>query len=1017
MTLNKPVKQMVCGMCMLMISLATQAAPATGSGTFFIANGKSHVNPEVIRSGKNRNGQIEFIGYAVFDLSGFAAEKLQKKGISISGNLKIYSGKPTELSVEYLGSFGSGELNVKSGAAWSATPVVVQKALVPTGPSFGAKMTLPTNAVANRFAVFRFKNEMKNSQWDLSALELSFSDEAAVRTLPNPIVSSEVLSDTATLYRKMIPAEKKLDPEWLVSLTERGHELDAAIRGSKADDSLKYIGMPVGGIACGTVVMDGSGQLYAWDIFGGQPKGLINQNVKLPDGYLGFKNGLRKTIRIHDGANYMNPPTVEKFPPSVTQGFSMRVAGGSEFGIGPADWQTVEFEGQWPVGNVTYKDSKSPISIQLEAYSPFIPLHVEDSKLPVTIMSFTLTNGSSKPVSVEFDGWLGLPGKRAQLHAESFDTTATGFSLTVPKAGKRRGGSMGFTVVGDAKAFKKEGINGLRVSATLAPGESKTIPFLISWNFGHHAYAFKFKSAVDVSRYAVDHFKALSSQTERWVETWNDTSLPQWFMDRSMAPASTMQTANLQYAGERFWAWEGIGAGKGTCTHVWAYAQAMARLFPSLERNLREITDFGKYQLPDGGVPFRPSKSKQVAIDGQCGTVLRSYREHLISMDDQFLKRNWPAIKKAVNYLIEFDKNDDAYDGLLDGEQHNTLDAEWYGKVHVLCSLYLAALRAGEEMAIDMGDQKFQKLCHDTYAMGSKNIEKLYNGEYYVQIEDPNHAAAIGVGPGVYIDQVYGQFWANQVGLGRLYNQEHIRSALNAIWKYNYLTDVGPFREVFRPGRFYAWKGDGGVLMCTWPNGGLREDFQTHWQYGYFNEIMSGFEHQLAANMIAERDPELLTKGLAIMRTVHDRYAPEKRNPYNEIEFSDFYARAMASYGSFLAACGFEYNGPAGMIGFDPVIHPENFRAPFTAAEGWGTFSQTIGTDGLKAELRVNWGSLKLESLRLNPRNVLVKQVDVTLGGKSVNATLVQHEKGISVKLDARVSIAAGQTMTVVLRY
>jgi hypothetical protein len=387
-----------------------------------------------------------------------------------------------------------------------------------------------------------------------------------------------------------------------------------------------------------------------------------------------------------------------------------------------------------------------------------------------------------------------------------------------------------------------------------------------------------------------------------------------------------------------------------------------------------------------------------------------------MSVDDAFLTRNWPSIKKALNYLIEFDKNDDAYDGLLDGEQHNTLDAEWYGKVHVLCSLYLAALRAGEEMAIDRGDADFQKLCRDTYEMGRTNIEKLYNGEYYVQIEDPAHPDAIGVGPGVYIDQVYGQFWANQVGLGRLYNPEHIRSALHAIWKYNFLTDVGPFREVFKPGRFYAWKGDGGVLMCTWPNGGITETQRQFWTFGYFNEVMSGFEHQLAAHMIAERDPELLTKGLAILRTVHDRYAPAKRNPYNEVEFSDFYARAMASYGSFLAACGFEYNGPSGVIGFDPVIHPENFRAPFTAAEGWGTYSQSFSANGMKAELSVTWGRVSVQTLRLNPQERDGKKEIVMLEGKRLEAHQVIDGDGVSVELAMPVSIAAGQTLRIVLQ-
>ncbi|MDF7825977.1 GH116 family glycosyl hydrolase [Pontiellaceae bacterium B12227] len=1011
----KKVEKCFWGLCLLVFVAAAQAVPLMDSGTFFVSSGKPQVNETLIRSGKNNNGQIAFVGYTTFDLSDIAG-KAAEGGISLSGNLKVFQGKPSGLIVEFLGTYGDGALNLTSGAEWSATEAVASQPVSPKGNTFVVQMGLPADELVSRYAVFRFRNEQKASQWDLSSITLSLADATATPAAQKTAEPSRNPMETAELYAKMVPAEKELDPDWVKSLTERGHPLDAAIRGSKKDDSLKYIGMPVGGIACGSLIIDGAGQLYAWDIFGAQPKGIINQDVKLPDGYLGFKNGLRKTIRIHDGANFMNPPTVDKFPPPVKSGFALKVKGGSEFAMDSRDWKTVEFEGQWPVGNVTYKDSDSPVSVQLAAYSPFIPLNVEDSKLPATVMAYTLVNNSSEPVSVEFDGWLDLPGKNAKLQAESYKD-ATGFSLDVPKAGKNKGGSMGLTVVGAAKPVQRNGANALRVSEKLAPGESKIIPFLITWRFSHDAYTKKFSNSSAVAAYVAGNYDRLSSNTLRWAKTWNDTSLPQWFIDRAMAPASTMQTANLQYAGERLWGWEGIGAGSGTCTHVWGYAQAMARLFPSLERNLREVTDFGLYQMKDGGVPFRPSRDKtKVAIDGQCGTVLRSYREHQMSADQEFLKRNWPSIKKAVNYLIEFDKNDDAYDGLLDGEQHNTLDAEWYGKVHVLCSLYLATLRAGEEMAIDMGDTKFQKLCRDTYDMGSKNIEKLFNGEYYIQIEDPNHADAIGVGPGVYIDQVYGQFWANQVGLGRLYNEEHIRSALNAIWRYNYLSDVGPFREVFKKGRFYAWEGDGGLIMCSWPHGGITEKQREFWTFGYFNEVMSGFEHQVAAHMIAERDPELLTKGLAIMRTIHDRYAPAKRNPYNEIEFSDFYARAMASYGSFLAACGFTYNGPEGVIGFDPVIHPENFRAPFTAAEGWGTFSQTVGADEMKAELAVNWGKLKLQTIDLNPLDLNVSGVDVTYDGKVLKAKWIKSETGVSVELDAPVSIAAGKAMNVVLK-
>ncbi|MDF7825978.1 GH116 family glycosyl hydrolase [Pontiellaceae bacterium B12227] len=861
-------------------------------------------------------------------------------------------------------------------------------------------------------------------------------------------VSADSLTtiDPAALYRKTIPEDKQLDPAWVESLTQRGHALDRGITGSKNDDSLKYIGMPVGGIACGTVYLNGDGRLYVWDLWSDGHIGVVQQVIPLPEGFPNWRK--RNDVPVHCGANYMKPPTIEDFPPSFAQGFGLRFADGSLKKFEAADWDAVEFAGTWPIGTVSYKDSKSPVRAELKAYSPFVPLNLEDSSMPVTIMSYTLTNTSGEPVSAELVGWLENMSNppdsdKAGSVASKSGLTLLSHDCAIKAKMKREGtfdhsGTMALSYLGTGQKATVEQIPGIAADVVLKPGESREYTFLISWNFpvvrikdsykpktiAHkNEYSARFKDATAVAEHVAENFDRLSSQTELWVKTWNDSTLPQWLLDRTIVTANTLQTANCNIladgAGGRFWAWEGIRVCHGTCTHVWHYAQAMARLFPELERNLREKTDYGFALQPNGVVPYRGTlkagEGGGIAIDGQAGTVLRSYREHLTSADDTFLKNNWPKIKLALEYLINFDCNDGDFDGMLHGKQHNTLDASWYGKVHAISSLYIAALRAGEEMAQRMGDAEFETLCRDLYSKGSKNIGKLYNGEYYVQEEDPKHPEAIGVGPGVYIDQVIGQFWANQLGLGRLYNEEHIQSALNTLWKYNFVPDVRSFRDTFRKGRYYAWEGDAGLIMCSWPNGGLKDDFMNHWQYDYFNECMSGFEYQAAAHMVAEGTPELITQGLAVTRAIHDRYAPEKRNPYNEIECSDHYARAMSSYAVFLAACGFTYDGPAGLIGFDPVIHPEDFRAPFTAAEGWGTFSQTVGEKEMTAELGVNWGKLKLQTLKLNPMDLKVKSIDVTLNGKKISAELVSHEGGVSVELNTPITIEAGQSVGIVM--
>ena len=58
-------------------------------------------------------------------------------------------------------------------------------------------------------------------------------------------------------------------------------------------------------------------------------------------------------------------------------------------------------------------------------------------------------------------------------------------------------------------------------------------------------------------------------------------------------------------------------------------------------------------------------------------------------------------------------------DGLLEGRQYNTLDAAWYGPMGWLSGMYLAALAAGEAMAVEMGDTDFATQCRTIIDRGS----------------------------------------------------------------------------------------------------------------------------------------------------------------------------------------------------------------------------------------------------------------------------------------------------------
>ncbi len=538
---------------------------------------------------------------------------------------------------------------------------------------------------------------------------------------------------------------------------------------------------------------------------------------------------------------------------------------------------------------------------------------------------------------------------------------------------------------------------------SLKPNEEEDHRFGTTWHFpnfygrdfggekvGHH-YASRFSSALDVAKYIAKHESHLLVTTKKWVDNWYNSSLPYWLLDRTMANTSTLATTTCyRHQDGRFWAWEGIGCCTGTCTHVWHYAQALGRLFPEIERDQRERIDFGMALKVNGEIGYRTLLDTAMgpAFDGQCGRILGAYREHLMSANSDFLKRNWTAIKKAVLYMIDQDFN---LDGILEGAQPNTLDAAWYGKISFISSLYISALTAGGKMALEMGDDKFADICAQIAKKGSENILELFNDEFFIQLEDLDHQDVIGVGKGCYIDQIFGQTWAHWLGLGHLFDREKQLKALRSLYRYNFVPDVGPFRKHFEAGRWYAMAGDGGLLMCTWPKGGKRDKWEDQWQFMYFNECMSGFEWQAAAHMIYEGidNPDILQNGLAIGRAIHDRYNAKLRNPYNEIECSDHYARAMASYGVFQAVCGFHYHGPDGILQFDPRLHPEDFRSAFVCAEGWGSYAQKTEPNGADFSFEIQYGKLILNEIllripaRLNNKSTTLIVAGVTCASKS----------------------------------
>ena len=531
----------------------------------------------------------------------------------------------------------------------------------------------------------------------------------------------------------------------------------------------------------------------------------------------------------------------------------------------------------------------------------------------------------------------------------------------------------------------------LGIVHTLAPGESRDFEFVLAWSFpnrrrgwhGHIVFADPPEGGVVQNHYATlwpdawaaaSHLHAnlppLERTTDAFVEALYGSTLDPVLIDAiganiAAARSTTgfvLDSPNPELGvGPVFAAWEGSfdhgGSCEGTCTHVWSYAQTLAWLFPALERSARraeyllETDDSGAQKFRGNRIFGGPSWFMGPAVDGQLGTLLRLHREWRFSGDDGFLRELWPAASRTLDYAIrEWDR-----DGLLGGEMHNTYDIEFHGAEPLANGVYLAALRAGVRMAIHLGEaERAGAWAARADRVAAAMDATLWNGEYYRQVIDDPDAHRYQYGEGVLSDQLLGQFHAYVNGLGHILPAEHVDSALAAIVAHNHRDDLSAHESTQR---VYALNDEGGLLLASWPHGG-----RPAIPFVYSDEVWTGIEHQVAASLLfAGRYDD----ALRVETALRARYDGTHRNPWNEIECGNHYARSLASWALLLGAGGAQWDAPTGVLSFAPAADGP-FRSPFTTGSGWGRVE--IDDDALT--LHLDGGSLDIDDLQLRGRSL-----------------------------------------------
>ncbi|HLY41750.1 MAG TPA: GH116 family glycosyl hydrolase [Terracidiphilus sp.] len=579
-----------------------------------------------------------------------------------------------------------------------------------------------------------------------------------------------------------------------------------------------------------------------------------------------------------------------------------------------------------------------------------------------------------------------------------------------------------FTENEGSNRVDRAGRNGgsILLEGSLAPNESRTYPILITWHFPNcylreglegpkpemtgsegcrdvangrppfwrPYYAGLWQDARGVAAYVDANYSSLRSRTVAFQEALFSSTLPTYVLDAISANIGILKSPTvLRQENGNIWAWEGCfpdnGCCHGSCTHVWNYAQAMPHLFPKLERTLRSLElersmdDRGHINfrgaIPDGPVDH----SDPAAADGQLGGIMKLYRDWQISGDTEWLKRLYPLAKRSLDYGIR--TWDPDHRGALFEPHHNTYDIEFWGPDGMCTSIYLGALSAMQKMAVAVGQQDDAGLYGGLAQQCAHTMDStLFNGEYYQQhvqyegLRDTSFAESVAhvdanssemqqllkregpkyqYGGGCLSDGVIGAWMARIYGIDTSLSTKNVRSSLQAIFRHNFKTDLSEHANAQRPG--YAMGHEPGLLLCSWPHG----DKPTL-PFVYSDEVWTGIEYQVASHLIEEG---LVTEGLSIVKAARSRYDGRTRNPWNEYECGNYYARAMASYALLGALAGFRYSAVEKTLWFGPRLNARPFTAFFSAAPAFGT----ITLDRHEIRVRIIEGELPIEKLVL----------------------------------------------------
>lgn len=384
----------------------------------------------------------------------------------------------------------------------------------------------------------------------------------------------------------------------------------------------------------------------------------------------------------------------------------------------------------------------------------------------------------------------------------------------------------------------------IAVRFTLQPGEKKVVPMVIAWDFpvvqfgeGREwnrrytdFYGATGNNAWAIARDGLQNASAWSAAIDAWQSPYiNDETRPLWY--RGML----FNELYVLTDGGTFWG-RPVGSPKNNAASFallecfdYAYygtldvrfygSMPLLKFWPDIDKQVlqqfaatvsREWPEKGQWvwKSQQTGEPSLHMRKKKGAVPHDLGVpegdpffavnepgwqdtndwkdlnskfILMVYRDYVLTgrNDVAFLRETFPAVKEAVAYLRQFDHGSGIPENA--GYPDQTYDSWVVRGVSAYCGgLWLAAVRASEEMARILGQSNVAEGYHQLFLKAQKSyIDRLWNGKYFRYDTGSEYRDSVQA------DQLAGQWYANMTGLGDLVPHEMQVAAAKKIFEFN----------------------------------------------------------------------------------------------------------------------------------------------------------------------------------------------------------------------------------------